>query len=192
MTSLVANRVQENSIVTGTGEITLAGATNPAMNTFASAFADGALCGYIVLNLATPSEWEQGIGTFASGTDSIARTYVLAGSNGISPVDFSAGTKMVLNAGPPSSAGASYSATQVYSPGDTAVYSSTTWYALAVSKGSTPATGNPNWTALGGGGGGGGSVDSVVAGIGIAVNDTDSANPVVSAAFSPRSWVFQR
>jgi len=162
MTNLAANRVQENSTLTGTGNITLAGATNPAMNTFASAFSDGALCGYIVLNLAVQTEWEQGIGTFAAGTDSIARTYVLAGSNGTSPVNFSAGTKMVLNAGPPSSAGAAYSATQVYSPGDTAVLSGTTWYALAVCKSSTPATGNPNWTALGGGGGGGsGTVTSV-------------------------------
>src|SRR6185437_5062741 len=162
MTGLAANRVQENSTLSGTGAITLAGATTPAMNTFASAFSDGALCGYIVLNLATPTEWEQGIGTYAAGTNTIARTYVLAASNGTSPVNFSDGAKMVLNASPPTSSGNAYSATQVYSPGDTAVLAGTTWYALAVNKGSTPAGGNPNWTAMGGSGGGGsGTVTSV-------------------------------
>ena len=195
MTSLAANRVQENSTLVGTGVITLAGATNPAMSTFASAFADGALCGYIVLNLATPTEWEQGVGTYAAGTNTIARTYVVAGSNGTSPVNFSSGAKMVLNAPPPSNAGQPYSATQVYSPGDTVTLSGTTWYAMAVSQGSTPATGNVNWTALGGGGGGGGGVASVVAGPGISIDNTDPDNPVVSTVVYPlsipRSWVLK-
>lgn len=39
-----------------------------------------------------------------------------------------------------------------------------------------------DWQYPGGGGGGGGSVDSVVAGTGIDVDDTDPANPVVSTA----------
>lgn len=40
-----------------------------------------------------------------------------------------------------------------------------------------------DWSLVsGGGGGGGGTVDSVVAGVGISVDDTDPANPVVSAA----------
>lgn len=192
MSSLVGNRVQETSAVVGTGIIGLTGATSPEMNEFGSAFSNGALCGYVVLNLAIPTEWEQGIGTYSSRT--IARTYVLAGSNGTSPVNFSAGAKIVLNAPPPPNIGQAYDASQVYSPGDTVIYSSTTWYALAVSQGSTPATGNTNWTALGGGGGGGG-VASVVAGSGISVDDTDPANPVVSTAAYPlsipRAWVFK-
>jgi len=166
MTSLVANRVQENSTVTGTGIIGLAGATSPAMNEFGSAFSNGALCGYIVLNLAVKTEWEQGIGTYSART--IARTYVVAGSNGTSPVNFSAGEKIVLNAPPPSNIGQAYDSSQVYSPGDTAISGGTTWYSLTVNKGSTPASGNPNWSALGGGGSGGGSYNI------------------------PRSWVFQR
>lgn len=150
MTSLSADRVQETSTTIGTGAIALAGATLPSMNTFASAFANGALVGYVVLNQAVQTEWEKGIGTY--NANAIARTYVTGGSNGTSPVNFSAGTKLVMSVAPQTQTAQMYSTTQVYAPGDTVQIDGTVWYAMTVNIGSAPASTNADWTALGGGG----------------------------------------
>lgn len=152
MTSLTASRVQENSTLTGTGNITLDGAASPTLRTFSSAFADGDLVSYVVLNTAVQSEWEAGIGTYAASTNEIARTHVTDGSNGTSPVDFSAGAKLVLNAAPAASTAQAYDSEHVYVPGDTALVSSATWYSLTVNVGSLPAAGNADWVTMGGGG----------------------------------------
>lgn len=149
--ALSADRVQEVSASAGTGAIVLGGAASPELRTFSQAFADGALVAYVILNQAVLAEWERGIGTYNATLDEIVRTYVTGGSNGASPVNFSAGTKSVLSAPPPTSAGAAWSATQVYAPGDTATSAGSTWYCLAVNLNSAPAAGNANWSAMGGG-----------------------------------------
>lgn len=149
---LSADRVQETSSTIGTGVIALAGATLPSMNTFASAFTNGALVGYVVLNQAVQTEWERGIGTY--NADSIARTYVTGGSNGTSPVNFSAGTKLVMSVAPQTQQAQAYSATQVYAPGDTVTVSGVLWYALAVNLGSAPSPSNTSWSQMSGQGSG--------------------------------------
>jgi len=159
---LAADRVQETSFTTGTGNIALDGAANPGMATFSSAFASGTLCGYVVLNLAVVTEWERGIGAYSGGTNAIARMYVTGGSSGTSPVNFSAGPKLVMSVQPAASTGAAYSSAQVYTPGDTVTDATgALWYALTVNTGSAPAVGNANWAATGGGSGGSGTVTSV-------------------------------
>lgn len=152
MTELSADRVQEVSASAGTGAIVLGGAASPSLRTFSQAFADGSLVAYVILNQAVLSEWERGIGTYNATMNEIVRTYVTGGSNGTSRVNFSAGTKSVLSAPPPTSAGSAWSATQVYAPGDTATSSGTTWYCLSVNLNSAPSSGNANWSAMGGGG----------------------------------------
>lgn len=71
---------------------------------------------------------------------------------------------------------------------DITIYRSGTWYAWApvdgivvnVNGGLQEFSGSSGWTSIGGGGGSG-IVESVVAGTGISVDDTDPANPIVSA-----------
>ena len=93
MALVLADRVQETTTTTGTGTVTLAGATN-GYQTFA-AVGDGNSTYYTIAGQTT-SEWEVGIGTYASSGTTLARTVVLSSSNSGSAVNFSAGTKDVF------------------------------------------------------------------------------------------------
>ena len=85
-----ADRVKETSTTTGTGIITLLGTTT-GYQTFASAIGVGNSTYYAIVH-QTLSEWEVGVGTIVGGPDRISRIQILAGTNGTSPVNFSAGT----------------------------------------------------------------------------------------------------
>jgi hypothetical protein len=91
MPTSVADRVQETTTSTGTGDLTLAGAVS-GYRSFYAAFGAGGPFYYCV---AGGAQWEVGIGEI-SGTDVLERTTVLASSNGNAAVDFSAGTKSVF------------------------------------------------------------------------------------------------
>ena len=91
MALVLADRVQETTTTTGTGTVTLAGATN-GYQTFA-AVGDGNSTYYTI---AGTSEWEVGIGTYTSSGTTLSRTTVLSSSNSGSLVNFSAGTKNVF------------------------------------------------------------------------------------------------
>ena len=93
MALVVADRVKETTTTTGTGTVTLLGAS--------TGFQSFAVIGntnttYYTIAGQTGSEWEVGIGTYTSSGTTLARTTVLASSNSGSLVNFSAGTKDVF------------------------------------------------------------------------------------------------
>jgi len=92
---LLADRVQETSTTTGTGTLTLGGATT-GYRTFNSAFSNGNVVYYTIDNNA--GEWEVGYGTVGTGT--LSRDTVLESSNANTLVSFSAGTKSVFCTAP--------------------------------------------------------------------------------------------
>lgn len=90
MALVIANRVRETSTTTGTGTYTLAGAET-GYRTFSTAIGNTNTCPYFA---SMGANWEAGTGTVGAGT--LARTSVIASSNGNNPVDWAAGTKQVI------------------------------------------------------------------------------------------------
>lgn len=90
MALVIADRVKETSTTTGTGTLTLGGAST-GYQTFGTAIGSGNTCYYAI---TLDSAWEVGLGTVGTGT--LSRDTVLASSNGNSLVDFGAGTKDVF------------------------------------------------------------------------------------------------
>lgn len=87
------NRVKETTTTTGTGTITLLGAT--------TGYQSFSLVGdqtqtYYVIQDQSGSNWEIGIGTYTLATTTISRDKILASSNNGVLVNFSAGTKDVF------------------------------------------------------------------------------------------------
>ena len=93
MALVVADRVKETTTTTGTGTVTLLGAST-GFQSFA--VIGNANTTYYTIAGQTGSEWEVGIGTYTSSGTTLARTTVLASSNSGSLVNFSAGTKDVF------------------------------------------------------------------------------------------------
>ena len=93
MALILADRVQETTTVTGTGTATLLGAIT-GYQSFA-VIGNGNTT-YYTIAAQSGTEWEVGIGTYASSGTTLARTTVLSSSNSGSLVSFSAGTKNVF------------------------------------------------------------------------------------------------
>jgi hypothetical protein len=93
MALVVKDRVKETTTTTGTGSVTLAGAST-GFQTFNSAIGVSNTTYYCIAGQGT-SEWEVGLGTLSAST-TLARTTVYASSNAGSAVTFSAGTKDVF------------------------------------------------------------------------------------------------
>jgi hypothetical protein len=93
MALVLADRVKETTSTTGTGTVTLLGAST-GFQSFA-AIGNGNVTYYTIAGQGT-SEWEVGIGTYTSSGTTLSRTTVLASSNSGSLVNFSAGTKDVF------------------------------------------------------------------------------------------------
>lgn len=91
MALVLKDRVKETTTVTGTGTATLLGAAT-GYQSF-SAIGNGNTTYYVIAGQGT-SEWEVGLGTWATG-NTLARTTVITSSNAGSLVNFSAGTKDV-------------------------------------------------------------------------------------------------
>lgn len=95
MALVLKNRVKEETTTTGTGAFALGGAS-AQFDTFQTYMSNGDTTYYsIAPTTAGTDEWEIGIGTWNTG-NTLSRTTVLAGSNGTSAVDFSAGTKEIF------------------------------------------------------------------------------------------------
>ena len=93
MAFVLADRVKETTTTTGTGTVTLLGAT--------TGFQSFSVIGntnttYYTITAQTGTEWEVGIGTYSSSGTTLARTTVISSSNAGSLVNFSAGTKDVF------------------------------------------------------------------------------------------------
>jgi hypothetical protein len=93
MALVLKDRVKETSVSTGTGDISLGGATG-AYQAF-SVIGNGNQTYYAIAGQTT-NEWEVGIGTYVSSGNKITRDTILASSNSNAIVTFSAGTKDVF------------------------------------------------------------------------------------------------
>ena len=99
MAFVVADRVRENTLTTGTGAVTLTGAVT-GFQSFAAIGNTNTT--YYTIAHQTLTEWETGIGTYSTTGPTLTRTTVISSSNGGSAVNFSAGTKDVF-VSPPAS-----------------------------------------------------------------------------------------
>jgi len=93
MALVLKDRVKETTATTGTGTITLAGAS-AGFQSFA-AVGDGNSTYYAIVDAAS-GDWEVGIGTYTASGTTLSRTTVLSSSNAGSLVNFGAGTKDVF------------------------------------------------------------------------------------------------
>ena len=91
MAFVVKDRVKETSTTTGTGTITLDGAS-AGFQSF-SVIGDGNSTYYTI---ADGTNWEVGIGTYTSSGTTLSRDTVLESSNSGNLVDWSAGSKDVF------------------------------------------------------------------------------------------------
>ena len=95
MAFIIKDRVKEGTTSTGTGAITLGGAA-ATFDPFNSYMTNGDTTYYAIVHTSSGvDEWEVGLGTWNTG-NTLTRTTVLAGSNGTSAENFSAGTKDVF------------------------------------------------------------------------------------------------
>ena len=92
MALVLADRVRDTTTTTGTGTVTLSGTAPTGYQNFS--VIGNSNTTYYTINAG--SQWEVGIGTYSSTGPTLARTTVLASSNGGSLVDFSTGTKDVF------------------------------------------------------------------------------------------------
>lgn len=93
MAFVLADRVKETTTTTGTGTVTLLGAST-GFQSFAAIGNTNTT--YYTIAGQTTSEWEVGIGTYTLSGTTLARTTVISSSNSGSLVSFSAGTKDVF------------------------------------------------------------------------------------------------
>jgi hypothetical protein len=93
MALVLADRVKETTTTTGTGTVTLLGASTGYQS---FAVVGNANTTYYTIAGQTGSEWEVGIGTYTSSGTTLSRDTVLSSSNSGSLVTFSAGTKDVF------------------------------------------------------------------------------------------------
>lgn len=99
MALLHANRVKETSTTTGTGTYNLAGAVT-GFQTFVAGVGNANTCYYVAED---GTNWEIGIGTVTdAGTDTLARTTIIASSNSNAAVSWAAGTRYLYCALPSS------------------------------------------------------------------------------------------
>ena len=93
MAFVLADRVKETTTTTGTGTVTLLGASTGYQSFSAIGNTNTT---YYTIAAQTGTEWEVGIGTYTSSGTTLARTTVISSSNSGSLVNFSAGTKDVF------------------------------------------------------------------------------------------------
>ena len=98
MALVIKDRVKETTTTTGTGAISLGGAASNFV-TFSSVLSNADTTYYAIVD-TTNTEFEVGLGTYASSGNTITRTTVLASSNSGSAVDLQAGTKSIFCAFP--------------------------------------------------------------------------------------------
>lgn len=91
MALVLADRIKETTATTGTGTVTLAGAST-GFQSFA-VIGNGNTTYYTISDGA---QWEVGIGTYTASGTTLSRDTVLASSSAGAKVSFSAGTKDVF------------------------------------------------------------------------------------------------
>ena len=94
MAFIVNDRVKETTSTTGTGAVTLAGASS-GFDTFAAGIGGSNVTYYTIAHQAV-DEWEVGVGTLNGGASTLTRTQVISSSNSDAAVSFAVGTKDVF------------------------------------------------------------------------------------------------
>jgi hypothetical protein len=94
MAFVLADRVKETTTTTGTGDISLGGAETNFV-AFGTALSDSDTTYYAIVDDVN-ADFEIGIGTYTSGTDSLSRDTILDSTNAGSAVNLGAGTKTVF------------------------------------------------------------------------------------------------
>ena len=142
MTLTYGDRVQETFTTTGTGTVSLGGAVT-GYQAFSAIVANAGTCYYAATD---GTNWEVGLGTYATSGNTLARTTIIASSNSGSAVNWSAGTKNIWLDMP---------ATSLQTPLNIQKFTSSGTY--------TPSAGMVMATieCWGGGGGGGASVAAI-------------------------------
>jgi hypothetical protein len=92
MALVVADRVQETTSTTGTSDYVLLGAA-AGYQSFGAVLANGDTTYYAITN---DTDWEVGIGTYSTTGPTLARTTILASSNGGSAVSWGVGVKNIF------------------------------------------------------------------------------------------------
>ena len=92
MALVLSDRVKETSSTTGTGTLTLTGAVT-GFETFTANLSDGDSTYYCCTD---NTDFEVGLGTFASSGTTLARTTILSSSNSNNAVNWSSGTRTVF------------------------------------------------------------------------------------------------
>jgi len=98
----IADRVKETSTTSGTGTLTLAGASD-GCQAF-SVLGDGARTQYSIVD-TTNNTWETGIGTYTSSGTTLSRDFVFESSNSNNLVNFTSDEKNVFVTMPAERAG---------------------------------------------------------------------------------------
>lgn len=93
MAFLVKDRVQETCAAPGTGTVTLLGAAT-GYQSFSAAIGANNTTFYAIADQGG-ANWEVGLGTIGSGGTTLARTTILASSNGGSATNFSSGVQNI-------------------------------------------------------------------------------------------------
>lgn len=94
MSFIIADRVKETTTTSGTGTVSLLGASQ-GYQSFSSGVGNGNSTYYCIAS-QTLNTWEVGIGTYTSSGSTLSRTTVLASSNSGSLVSFGSETKDVF------------------------------------------------------------------------------------------------
>ena len=94
MALVLADRVRETTDTAGTGAVTLDGPVT-SYQSFSAGIGDANQTYYTI---AAPllNEWEVGLGTYTSSTDTLSRDTILSSSNGGTLVNFTLGAKDVF------------------------------------------------------------------------------------------------
>ena len=98
MALVLKDRVKESTTTTGTGAISLGGAVTN-FQAFSAVLSDGDTTYYAIVD-TTNTAFEVGLGTYASGGNTLTRTTILESSNSGSAVNFLAGSKNIFIAYP--------------------------------------------------------------------------------------------
>jgi hypothetical protein len=102
MALVINDRVKETTTTTGTGAVSLGGATT-GFEAFSAGVGNSNTTYYVIAH-QTANEWEVGLGTLDGDSSDLTRTTVISSSNSDSAVDFAAGTKDVFCTVPASGA----------------------------------------------------------------------------------------
>ena len=94
MALVINDRVKETTTTTGTGAVSLGGATT-GFEAFSAGVGNSNTTYYVIAHQAA-NEWEVGLGTLDGDSSDLTRTTVISSSNSDSAVDFAAGTKDVF------------------------------------------------------------------------------------------------